>query len=318
MIDIKRKQSGYSLLELSIVLLILGFISLGLIGIFNFSVSSNSRAITEERMEVIQDALVSFVSANGRLPCPAVYGLDTSENMYGYEAGVQLPFFECSFDLLISSLGMLQASLPIFMGMVPVNTLGLNSEYAFDGYGNRFSYVISVLSANSSIITQNNLSVPSTNQSCDPNNAAAVGVPSYCFAFKRTRPDIDDMSIFETVGGNLINGYPEYILISYGQNGAGAFGRGADQKISGGALVDGNVSRETFPNGADELANLDCANGSCGQTMLNFHFVQRIESEDFDDILRFDTKNNIIAKCNQFSNYICSDQINGHGMLIDN
>lgn len=310
------KKSGYTILELSIVLLILGIITLGLIGVFSFGNRINSHTLTESRMDIIQNAFVSFVAANGRLPCPAVWGLDQTNQEFGYEASMQTIILNCNSNLLINSSGAGQPGDTIYLGMVPINTLGLNPEYAFDGYGDRFGYVVGFSSVNSSLTTSQNLGAEGTNLECEPPSEESLS--DACFGRQLVDFGRNRIEILNDVDGDLINFGSAYVLISYGANSNGAFPKGADQTIDENLLIDRDVPRNSYPTSAKELENLECTNlGSCAQNMLDMQFVQSGRDSSFDDIVRFDTRNSIIVKCNEFSNNICTDQVNGHGMQLD-
>ncbi len=117
-----RRSRGFTLIEIAVVLgIVLIIISLGLTAISS-QLSSASYSITKKRQDAIKEALIAYLGANKRLPCPfvpagvAVTGIAPNQN-----AG---PPPAC----------------PQVFGAVPFATLGLAREVGEDGWGNLFSY----------------------------------------------------------------------------------------------------------------------------------------------------------------------------------
>jgi prepilin-type N-terminal cleavage/methylation domain-containing protein len=106
---------GFSLIELSVVLVLLTIV-LGLgLGALNAQFQSGNASVTKKRQELIRDALIAHLAAAKRLPCaddPAIGGVTGTENC------------------------------PATFGVVPYVTLGLARESAEDGWGNLFSYAV--------------------------------------------------------------------------------------------------------------------------------------------------------------------------------
>jgi prepilin-type N-terminal cleavage/methylation domain-containing protein len=65
------KQSGFSLIEMAIVLVILGFILGGVVGGLSSQREVQKRNDVNKQLEEIRDAIIGFVQINGYLPCPA-------------------------------------------------------------------------------------------------------------------------------------------------------------------------------------------------------------------------------------------------------
>jgi prepilin-type N-terminal cleavage/methylation domain-containing protein len=136
-------MQGFSLIELSIVLLIGALLLAGLLVPLSAQVDIRRATETRERIKNINEAIVGFAIANGRLPCPAV--LRTG----GVESFCLEPFggATCTPTTTVQPHG--RCSNP-FGGFVPAQSLGVgptdDQGYALDGWGltqNRMRYAVS-------------------------------------------------------------------------------------------------------------------------------------------------------------------------------
>ena len=111
----RRRAAGFSLIELSVVLVLLTIV-LGLgLGALNAQLQSGNASVTRKRLELIREALIAHLGAAKRLPCaddPTTGGVNGVENC------------------------------PATFGVLPYATLGLARETAEDGWGNLFSYAV--------------------------------------------------------------------------------------------------------------------------------------------------------------------------------
>ncbi len=123
------RRHGFTLLEMSIVLLIIGVV-VGA-GAFMLTESLQQKQIdeTKAKMAHLQKTILDYRRTYNRLPCPAFQTAATDAAAYGTEnCGGAPP------DLYGSG--------PVLSGMVPTKTLGLPDEYALDGWGRRMVYTI--------------------------------------------------------------------------------------------------------------------------------------------------------------------------------
>ena len=65
-----RREAGFSLIEIAIVLVVLGLVLAGLIGPIGTRIEQEERERTRAILEEIKEALYGFAVAQGRLPCP--------------------------------------------------------------------------------------------------------------------------------------------------------------------------------------------------------------------------------------------------------
>jgi prepilin-type N-terminal cleavage/methylation domain-containing protein len=66
-----KRQHGFSLLEMAVVLVIVGLLLGGLLASVGGLQSRQREAQTDVQLDEIRDALVAFAAVNARLPCPA-------------------------------------------------------------------------------------------------------------------------------------------------------------------------------------------------------------------------------------------------------
>lgn len=115
------RHSGFSLVELSIVLVIIALISSGLI----FSLTGQQDQLqtkdAQKQLATIQEALLGYAMSNGRLPCPAPANLPSGNANAGLA-----PAPPCTGNAQY--------------GVLPWVTLGLPET---DPWGNRFTYFVS-------------------------------------------------------------------------------------------------------------------------------------------------------------------------------
>lgn len=123
-----NKNKGFSLIELSIVLIIIAV----LIGLISFSIQTRIDAArlytTKERMKLIANAIDAYYLQYGVLPCGAP-SVGRDEAYYGFSKNVDYdanPTALCDDDK--------------FGRDVPFKVLGLDAATIADGWGNRFAY----------------------------------------------------------------------------------------------------------------------------------------------------------------------------------
>lgn len=137
-----QRKKAFSLVELSIVLLLFSIIISGMLLHKASDINLNKVKITKEKMAAIYKAMGIYLAKNGKLPCPARINL--KENASGTDDenyGVAAP--TCN-EAPSTASGYWQSSHHdfVYSGMVPTTTLGLPIEYSYDGFGSKFSYNI--------------------------------------------------------------------------------------------------------------------------------------------------------------------------------
>src|SRR5688500_12741458 len=113
-----KRQTGAGGLFIGVILVLLIVGILASIAYLRRGAQGERLAQDARRFEAVQTSLVQFISANGRLPCPANPALDTGDELPVVPTGT------CSFP----------------QGSVPWKTLGAKRDDAIDAWGWKISY----------------------------------------------------------------------------------------------------------------------------------------------------------------------------------
>ena len=89
----KSSAKGFTLIEITIVLFIVGLMIAGLLGPLETQLEARDRAATERTMDEVMEALYGFAITNGRLPCPDTDG-DGNENVGTCAASGFIPWVD--------------------------------------------------------------------------------------------------------------------------------------------------------------------------------------------------------------------------------
>ena len=123
-------QSGFSLVEMAVVLAIIGLLLAGMLLPLGAQIDQQNTNETQRRLDLARDALLGFALTNRRLPCPASatsVGLEVISTTFTPGGGV------CN-------------STTVWNGYIPAATLGLlpvNSSQLFvDAWGNPIRYAV--------------------------------------------------------------------------------------------------------------------------------------------------------------------------------
>ncbi len=247
------KRSGFTLLELSIVLIIIAMVTgMGLFAGMG-AIEAAKKTQTENKMAAIQTALMEYRNRYNRVPCPGDFLLPQSDVSYGLEAanaGV------CTGGTPAANF----SSAPMVEGNVPVRTLGLPNEYMYDGWGRQFAYWVDTeATAVDAFITIK------TNESCRAIVWDAAG-------YYRT----GNVAGESTPGGI-------YALISYGKNGHGGY-------TANGSII--NAGSTNAHEQVNCHCNASAVKAVMNSVLIQKDPTENSASatDSFDDIIRFATR----------------------------
>jgi len=124
-------QTGFTLVEMAMVLMIVGLLLGGLIPTISSQIEQQRRNETRKTLEEIKEAMLGFAIATGRLPCPA------SASSNGQERFADSPTVGNETNGICSN---------FYNGFVPAATLGISpvdeQGYMLDGWNNRIRYAV--------------------------------------------------------------------------------------------------------------------------------------------------------------------------------
>lgn len=147
-----KSNTGYTLAELSISTSIIAMLAVGGLAIMQKKNAADSIKETEEKLLKIQSAIQGFVRKNDYLPCPSGPALPESNTLFGKSVAYNTTLKVCDNDAAndgvgdsdINTVGGTTAAdiLTNSTGAVPVRTLNLPDDMAYDGWERKFTFRI--------------------------------------------------------------------------------------------------------------------------------------------------------------------------------
>ena len=132
-----NKKSGFSLIELAVVMMVMGLLLGGLLGPLSGRNQQQRFEETRSNLESIKAALISYSIRHGRLPCP-----DTEvESLRDGLENNPLPEQRCGHPTGIVAAPSLAEQRKIVSGFLPYSDLGVGQ---YDAYGNAYLYTVSL------------------------------------------------------------------------------------------------------------------------------------------------------------------------------
>ncbi|MDR2760652.1 MAG: hypothetical protein LBB09_02285 [Rickettsiales bacterium] len=128
----KKNNFAFSLVELSVVLVVMGFMLIGAIDVTKSVYNATKQSDTRQKMRVIEKAIDAYIISNKKLPCPSGIKLTVSNSAYGRE--------NCA-ENSAAGIKMVGGGKAI-MGAVPVYELNLETRYMFDGWDNKITFMV--------------------------------------------------------------------------------------------------------------------------------------------------------------------------------
>lgn len=197
----KIYHSGFSIVELSIVLTIIAFIATSALAVGASRVEAARVNSTNDRMDFIMKAFDLFVKRYGYLPCPADNDLPTTDADFGngVGSGNPGPCAAANYTDTVSS-----PATNVVIGGLPTQQLNISPSLAVDGWSRRFTYIM-----------DQDLSVTSATVPLGWSDPGVVG----------------EIVVKNTASGGIdLTTEAVMVLISHGTNGFGAWkGKGGGQ-----------------------------------------------------------------------------------------
>lgn len=197
----RYNPSGFTLVEMAIVLVIIGLLLGGMMVPLSAQMDQRRNSETQKALDEINQALLGFAISNGRLPCPAIATTLSGANNAGIEACNDGSFGNCS-------------QCANSAGVFPWATLGVSET---DSWGGRFSYRVR------DIFSQG-IAQP-LGLGCAPDTIPTKASFALCSP--------GNMTIRATSGGATLASTIPAVIVSHGKNGSGAYNTtGTQQTVS--------------------------------------------------------------------------------------
>lgn len=135
-------RRGFTLVELSLVLVVVGLMVAFGLTVFGGSNSAACTASTQQQLATIEAALHNFAATHARMPKPARMDLGSSDPQFGYEAMGAITDPNDAVYATDAPAGGVTNTGGVLIGALPHVALGLPSENAADCWGNKFTYAV--------------------------------------------------------------------------------------------------------------------------------------------------------------------------------
>jgi prepilin-type N-terminal cleavage/methylation domain-containing protein len=205
----KNPKSGFSLIELSIVMMITGILLSGYLQYYMATDQKKHYDITKQKLQDIRTALMLYVATHGNLPCPATptgdYSADSCANETDPMPGVE------RYNIVPPHDEPTDGKDEVWTGILPMKELRLDKEQIQDGWGNMYTYAVS-------------------RRLTFPNGMRGNPIP------------LGIISVVDQSRNNLLDEADtgRYVVISHGPTGAGAWLPSGGRKPCDISTLDGN------------------------------------------------------------------------------
>lgn len=272
-----NRESGFTLIEVTIGLLITGLIVAALIAAYNIKMLNDRHRLAGSNLNVIDAALYKYQQRTGRYPRPSDPSVQMVNAGFGTEVaipGAGFPLCAPNSILVCRTPGVTASGVGsnVLIGAVPTAELGISSKLAFDPFGKRLKYAVTASMAAPgaadrdgaiNIVDRNNNQLPFLANarahyvivSHGRDGWGAIGgnaIPIACgtnlnsadfencnndAAFKTNELATDDALIFEGAGPTKFDDYIKYTISSI----AGTWSFRADNSNNADFLQNGNI-----------------------------------------------------------------------------
>lgn len=205
---IDPRRNGFTLVEIAIVITIITILLIPALKMYDQWLSQSRAALTEQRMNAIQQSLNNFMNHYDRLPCPssfiaqpgdAAYGREAAPSCMNADGSIYTPDGKSTFAATgRSEPGKINPD--IIIGTVPVRDLGLPDITRGDAYGHLFTYAVTA--AETKILS----GAPGVIDVVDAHNKSVLPYVT------------DPADPKKTISGTAV-----YVLVNHGKDGKGAY-----------------------------------------------------------------------------------------------
>lgn len=215
-----KSIQGFTLVEMAVVLVIIGLLLAGALMPLSAQMEQRRNSETQKALDEINQALIGFAVANGRLPCPAPATTATGSSGAGLEGTT-------------GTGSALTCTNVNGVGVLPWATLGVNET---DSWGRRYTYRVTVQFARGATGQ-----TAFTGTACPPPTNPLYAAFALCSQ--------GDLTINSSTAGSTVSDKIPAVVISHGNNGNGAYTSqgtplpaGADADEQDNQLASGNTT----------------------------------------------------------------------------
>lgn len=267
-----HSKKAYTLLELSISILVISIIVTGALSMSISRANKKKIEVTNQRISTIYQALGNYLVTNKKLPCPAAV-TDTKSNSINYGTA-SIAYGSCAGNA-IDGVYQSNSNSNLVYGMVPIKDLGLSNEFAEDGFGNRFSYIVD-------------------------KNFTDVSVFPYSVAATFGVATSNDIITVREASSNVVRDTTLdaiLVIISHGSNQNGGF---LPESTTANNSASDSYELENHPTSYN--------NSSYPRTASfdNIFYSKYAASDVFDDVVFYKTRNEIVKDFNAFDSVVCT------------
>lgn len=250
-------ESGFSLIEVSIGLMIIGILMAPIIAGYNLYIEKQQFRISNSVADIVSDSIGKYYVKNAKYPRPASPNVNQGDENFGTGMDPTIPLAsipDCTptSDTVCKTTSNTYGGAVVLIGEVPFADLGLPFKTAMDGYGFRLTYAVTA---------------SLTDDTSFNDAAGAIEILGY-----------DGGSIFEPPYSTVPN-RAHFIVVSHGQNGKGAFSLSGARYAPCGTLIEG-TEFENCNNDGRFRSNLDLA-----ENMSLRNYAEGLNY--FDDFTKF-------------------------------
>ena len=274
-----KAKKAYSLVELSVVITIMSILMMGVASIVTNSMKKAQKNETQEKIQIIYNAMGKFLLREKRLPCPARLNLAESSASYGDDKYITTDTTNPNFNKSItngecneSNRIFADGSNNFFIGAVPTTALELPSDMAKDEFGNKITYIVS---KNATIAT----ALEATSPAIFPLSNTGFGATTYSGQM---------LTVFE-YSNRQITANAILALISHGNNKNCAY------------PANSTSTNSTCPINDEAINSSNKYSAS-----MNNSIIYSSTNPNFDDIVLFKTKNQIASDFNAHHLVLCN------------
>lgn len=212
-----RRQNGFTIIEIAIVILIVSLIIAGFAKAFTIYITKEKHFQLKQTIEDIQATITEFVSENGYYPCPAPLNASPDTTSFGTAtdcSNTSIAPGNCSGGICITD----DLGPRVRIGAIPFRQLDISAEKTIDPYKNRITYAVTEQLAISEAAYET------------ANGLGGLNVV-----------DNSNVTLLDTNNNGTLDAdeRAKFILFSHGKNGSGAYtysGTPNDSACTGSAL----------------------------------------------------------------------------------